>query len=303
MLSGWKQFSLSHLFLMAGLFYVGLQQARHIPFFFFTFAALLPVYGDAAVQPLIKRLSERRMQWIRWICLSIAVILIIFSARLGYAKKGFFNIGHLEWYFPEEATTFIQEHNLPPNLFNTYDWGGYLMWRLYPDYLVFWDGRVNNLYNQGKQVLSGDPEWQKILDYHEVRTIVLGPLGFFTGIRFRIVDQLKESQHWVLVFADEAALVFVKPDAVDEDWLRTHQLPKSQIDDTMLLKASLIAKTKPKLFMPYAEMVNIYSARKEYDKAVVAMENYLSRIPSRDPRAEEYYKFLLMQSEMSRMKQ
>ena len=43
---------------------------------------------------------------------------------------------------PVRAVDFIAEKSLPEPLFNPYEWGGYLIWRLYPDYQVFIDSRT-----------------------------------------------------------------------------------------------------------------------------------------------------------------
>ncbi len=51
-----------------------------------------------------------------------------------------FGTGVSGW-FPDRAAKFIQDQHLPRELYNDYNSGGYLTWRLSPDYPVFIDGR------------------------------------------------------------------------------------------------------------------------------------------------------------------
>ena len=46
-------------------------------------------------------------------------------------------------HFPSRAVDFLAQHHLPGPIFNHYDWGGYLIWRLHPEYPVFVDGRAD----------------------------------------------------------------------------------------------------------------------------------------------------------------
>ena len=45
------------------------------------------------------------------------------------------------WWFPERATQFLRDQHLPGNVFGDYGLGGYLTWRLGPEYPDYFDGR------------------------------------------------------------------------------------------------------------------------------------------------------------------
>lgn len=45
--------------------------------------------------------------------------------------------------FPVAAVLFLKAHHVPQPMLNHYDWGGYLIWRLYPEYFVWVDGRTD----------------------------------------------------------------------------------------------------------------------------------------------------------------
>ena len=46
------------------------------------------------------------------------------------------------WWYPERATAFLLRERLPRNIFNDYNQGGYLTWRIGPEYPDYVDGRV-----------------------------------------------------------------------------------------------------------------------------------------------------------------
>jgi hypothetical protein len=45
--------------------------------------------------------------------------------------------------FPQQAVAFLRGSDYPRRLFVYYDWGGYAIWKLYPEYRVFVDGRAD----------------------------------------------------------------------------------------------------------------------------------------------------------------
>ena len=45
--------------------------------------------------------------------------------------------------FPQKAVAFLRAGDHPQKIFVYYDWGGYAIWKLYPEYRVFVDGRAD----------------------------------------------------------------------------------------------------------------------------------------------------------------
>ncbi len=64
-------------------------------------------------------------------------------------------------------------------MFNSYNWGSYVIWELYPDYLSFVDGRTD-LFDE--QLLAAyltawraDPGWETVLDRWDIQLALLEP--------------------------------------------------------------------------------------------------------------------------------
>jgi hypothetical protein len=109
--------------------------------------------------------------------------------------------------FPSAAASFMLEHRPGGPIFNYYNWGGYLIWRLSPEYPVFIDGRAD-LYGDmflkefsDAYTLTGD--WKTPLEQWGIRTVVI-PLNCPLAVG------LQASLGWKLLYRDEQALVLTK---------------------------------------------------------------------------------------------
>jgi hypothetical protein len=77
------------------------------------------------------------------------------------------------------AVDFLKEHNLPGPIYNRYGWGGYLIYRLYPQYRVYIDGRADvygdAFFAETMKMDDGVSDWRGPLDRHGVQTILIAP--------------------------------------------------------------------------------------------------------------------------------
>jgi hypothetical protein len=134
-----------------------------------------------------------------------AAILLIFAA---VALGNLFLITQPERVdanYPAAAVKWIQTHHPAGRLFNSYNWGGYLLWTL-PEYPVFIDGRAdlygNDLIRQWHDVVNAGDNALSILDSWQVNVVLVEPY-------WDIVDVLKD-QGWSVVFEDEKAVLFLR---------------------------------------------------------------------------------------------
>jgi hypothetical protein len=86
--------------------------------------------------------------------------------------------------YPVAGAAYLRDHQLSGNLFNRYDWGGYLVYQLYPRLKLFIDGRPD-VYGAGVlqdylTVADVQPGWQGVLDRYNVQLVLVdrdGPLA------------------------------------------------------------------------------------------------------------------------------
>jgi hypothetical protein len=108
--------------------------------------------------------------------------------------------------YPVRAAAYVREHAPPGPLFNSFNWGGYLIWAL-PEYPVSIDGRTN-LYGSERIARSirtwdGEPGWDADPELRSAR-LVIAP-------RARPLTRLlrERPNEWRVAYEDETAVVFV----------------------------------------------------------------------------------------------
>jgi len=90
--------------------------------------------------------------------------------------------------FPAGAVAFLQTHPPRGPIFNHYDWGGYLIWRLYPSERVFIDGRADlyggQLLDQFAATYQLKGDWRQTLNQWGIRTVLVpADSALATGLR------------------------------------------------------------------------------------------------------------------------
>jgi hypothetical protein len=110
--------------------------------------------------------------------------------------------------FPAAAATFLMNSRPSGPLLNHYNWGGFFIWKLFPAYRVYIDGRAD-LYGDAfmdefasTYYLKGKP-WRDPLDEWGIQTVVLPPDA-------PLVLALRRLPAWKEVFADSQTVVLTR---------------------------------------------------------------------------------------------
>lgn len=107
--------------------------------------------------------------------------------------------------YPVNAVQAIRSIHPKGNMFNSYNWGGYLIWSL-PEYPVFIDGRADlygeSLINEWWDIVNGNANALSLLDKYQINLIILEP-------DWPIIDRLRNS-HWTVIFKDDHSIVMTR---------------------------------------------------------------------------------------------
>ncbi len=109
--------------------------------------------------------------------------------------------------FPVQACDWLAKVKLPGNGFNMYHWGGYVIYRLWPEVRVFVDGRADVFYTTSMKdyiaIHKGACYWQSSLDKWEVDWALLE--------NYHVPVTLMElSPTWRRVYFDGLAVIYVR---------------------------------------------------------------------------------------------
>jgi hypothetical protein len=151
-------------------------------------------------------IRPRTQRILNWTLLGLVVVL--YPLEASHFITGGSLASNERTQFPEGAAAYLKHHSLPRNVFANYPWGGYLIWKLYPRYRDFIDGRANTLFdtavlNDYLTASGGGGGWSEVLDRRQVGTVVVSPGAPLTQV-------LGENTGWKQVYADGTATVFVR---------------------------------------------------------------------------------------------
>jgi hypothetical protein len=124
-----------------------------------------------------------------------------------------------EWLYPKGAADFLLAHRIRGPIFNVYEHGGYLMWRLWPREKVFIDGRAlsDTLFHDYQRMLYALPadsekSGLQLLDAYGIQTIVVNGFEYGSGAIYMLPVALSDPSQteWKLVYQDAQAMVFLR---------------------------------------------------------------------------------------------
>jgi hypothetical protein len=171
---------------------------KHIRFLMLTGIVLPPILARQ-----LGRLStydperERRV-------LNGAIIAVVLSLLIVKFPSNRELDAQLGAYFPADALSYLNAHPQAGNLFNQYEWGGYLEWKL-PQAKTFIDSRTDIFEYRGVlgdyAAISTLRQPQELLDRYQIGYVLYSadsPLSLF----------LSRSPQWECVFRDRQAVIY-----------------------------------------------------------------------------------------------
>ncbi len=182
--------------------------------------------------------------------------------------------------YPQKAADFISQNKLPDNLFNTFNHGAYLIYRLCPPHHVFVDGRTE-LYGSGFfqdycRILDADlPAADKLLDEYDINTVLLsGKLFEFKAL----AGHLYRSKDWALVYLNPDGLIFIRQAKQNQELL---QRLRVELERWPVQKADLhklgLRRVNP---VPYLRLSRMLLDLGAEQKARAQAEEALKILPS-----------------------
>ena len=116
--------------------------------------------------------------------------------------------------FPETLVDWMDENRLQGRFFNTYDTGGYLMWRR-PDHLVFTDSRLvsNVVYSDYLAAFRNRGEWDRVANRYQLDGALMRKND--GGNEERLYNGLKSGSGWIHAYEDARWAFFLSEDYLE----------------------------------------------------------------------------------------
>ncbi len=187
------------------------------------------VYWPAAAVPLLASAISAEAV--------LAVLSVLFVASLRVVEWG---TPYQDIFVARRAVEFVVSERAvfaPLRLFNTYEWGGYLGWRLGPQGRVYGDGRYlfHGQLTELQEALTGGEEMAAFVSRNKLDALlirwyparVVGERIYPDGSRRKIARPWYASylprERWALVWWDRQALLFVDRAKAPAAWLAAHE--------------------------------------------------------------------------------
>ncbi len=202
--------------LFLAILYRALQHVRDVPYLLVVMLPILAVrlsdiknlrwrqFISGNSPPMqLKFWPQSILHWVLALC-----AIAVFSAmplRFSIQKKELSK--HRVDRYPAAAAAYIRAANLEGPIYNSLNWGGYLIYAITPDYRVYIDGRTQ-LYSAAfwdahNTVRQGKPGWEEGLDSSGARIVIWDREEPLAAL-------LRQNSKWLLVYEDGEADVFVK---------------------------------------------------------------------------------------------
>jgi len=211
-----KRIRLSQLLMLLATGWAALRSGRNVPFFALV---AMPLLAEHAWDWL----STQR--WAQWLSApekravgadaTLKIVLNVLLLVVAPLTLAVWRVQHSvanqsaaeAQTYPAAAVEFMRTHASPQPVYNEYGWGGYLIWKLYPDYRVYIDGRADvygdPFIEEFLDTHDGGPNWKESLSRQGVRTVLIKPDAGLASL-------LRQDSGWQKVFEDNQAVIFVR---------------------------------------------------------------------------------------------
>lgn len=202
-----------HVVLLAGLAMASLLMARNIPLFAIAAAPIAARWVAELLEAVRSVPSwesafaklQTPLMGLLWPTVAMLVAAAALIIHGNATKTSVF--GFKSQVFPVMAVDWIQANRPRGAMFNDLNWGGYLLYRLWPDQRVYIDSQTDfygeQFVRQYANVLAAGPGWEGELGDAEVGWAIIPPDS-------PLAKQLAQDDQWVEPYKDSTAAVFVR---------------------------------------------------------------------------------------------
>jgi hypothetical protein len=299
----WSRFRpIASMIILCAFLALAMTGVRHIPLFMLASVGIviLQLKHNPKWKELLDAASQKKLTIGVTTMLLVAGICALYeSDRRMLARDQLFGFGAYEPL--AGAYEYVEKENLQGNMFNTYEIGGYLLFRGYPHRKIFVDGRnIDHGYEILRQTFSAaqDPEtWKDIEEKYDISYAIISYLpSEQLWKRYPYTYHLDANPAWSLVYLDEYAAVYEKNTSRGEYTILTpenfhkmsvfddrEQEQIYRLEQELLFQATQAPESVNSLLL----LAQLYHASKYFKEAAAV----LAEAEKRQPQREEVHTF------------
>lgn len=162
---------------------------------------------EAGLRIIAKSNDRRHWHFVPCFAVLVLALLLTHPGRLKALRSEFDRNR-----FPVDAATFLSQESGPRiRLYSSWQWGGYLIYRLWPSLSVFDDGRTDfygpPFVEEGLRAWDACQDWSNIFERYRVNAALL-------PVDSALATVLRERRDWKPVYQDRIAVLFERTENV-----------------------------------------------------------------------------------------
>lgn len=167
------------------------------------------------VEEMFAVLSNLKNNQVRWGVVVGGIVLV--GINLDNMKNTICANSSAECYakeggYPIKAVEYLKSQPGLHNVFNYYNWGGYLIWKM-PEKKYFIDGRMDNFLVDGQSFLNVFGEIERSDEGYEEKIMNYGTDAVLIPSEWKLAKNLEASELWQVGYRDSIAVVLERKDS------------------------------------------------------------------------------------------
>lgn len=204
-----RQLPVSRLLVVLFAVYAGLYASRNIPVSSILLAMAIGPLVPKSSGGYLHRMGDLQADLHGHLWPAAAVLFTAIVALHGG------RVGSIAWMdarfdpkrMPAQAVDYLVQHEIRQPVLSPDSWGGYLIYRMYPERSVVVDDR-HDLYGQAffksyLKLIRIEPGWQEFLNEHDVRCILFPRDSALASV-------LRQTPGWKSIYEDDLSVIFVR---------------------------------------------------------------------------------------------
>jgi hypothetical protein len=203
----------AHAAILLGFGAISLAFARNIPLFCLAATPILTQWARRALEPVPRftrfedrmSLLESGLRGRFWPPLAVLLTTVFLALSASGSKRSLYSFDAAS--FPVKAVDWIIEHPSQGNMLNELNWGGYILYRLWPAQRVFIDSQSDfygeEFIREYESTMSGRGGWADLLRDWQVEWMIIAPES-------RLASLARLEPEWQVTYEDATAVILVR---------------------------------------------------------------------------------------------
>jgi hypothetical protein len=197
----------------------------------------------------------------KYFVIFITAVFLLWQTNFDWRKGR--KTGNSNLFTLEESTDFILSSGIQGRMFNSYESGGYFLWKLYPQHRVFIDGRglSPDVFRDWKAMtaasleeVQGRKEFEVLLDRYGIDYVVQPHIYYDSGRLTPLLKFLMVKPEWIPVYVDHQSYILVRNSPLNSAVIVRCQMDKYDFNNKIIGYLRALCNNRPSEVIPHVAL-------------------------------------------------